>query len=373
MWSPKLLCLDSRYAILVVLLGAHAASGHRVSGPIIIESPAGAETFATDLNDKGVVTGFRADPVEHTQRAYVWTKTRGLVDLPDLQSSGSLAWGINNCGEVVGEADPTGEGGHAVRWTPDGELEDLGTLGGRSSEARAINDRGNIVGHSLTRTPDETRAFLWTQEHGMRDLGSIGNGRTTVAADINNHNAVIGRHDLPDGRERAFVWTAKTGIVDLTPPGAEESRAEAINDKGEIIGTFVADGKRQLIEWTWKRGAVRKTVVGYPTLEGAEVDLRVPSDINNRGQVAGEVKVLVANDIRRAVVWLNPRRVVNLDPDFGVTSTADAINDRGQVAGNVTLGDPLRQFNRAVVWQLGTDGPRVCDEEKSRSCGRCLH
>lgn len=53
------------------------------------------------------------------------------------------------------------------------EILELGTLGGNASLAFAIDDRGQVVGYS-TLASGERRPFPWSRQSGMRDLETLG-------------------------------------------------------------------------------------------------------------------------------------------------------------------------------------------------------
>jgi len=97
------------------------------------------------------------------------------------------ALGVNNCGQVVGEASVTGASPtHPFIWRDSngnlfsdaGEMKDLGSLGGARGLATDINASGLVVGTSTILNGDE-RAFRWfdldgdgTSDPGeMNDLG----------------------------------------------------------------------------------------------------------------------------------------------------------------------------------------------------------
>lgn len=118
------------------------------------------------------------------------------------------------------------------------EITDLGTLPGyKSSEALSVNLAGQVVGCC---SPDAdasqggvTRAFLWF-EGNMHDLGTLG-GQWSVAQAINNKGSVVGWAETREGKSHAFIWTKAAGMTPLPIPG-DYSLALGINDNGYIVG-----------------------------------------------------------------------------------------------------------------------------------------
>jgi probable HAF family extracellular repeat protein len=122
-------------------------------------------------------------------------------------------------------------------------------------------------------------------------------------------------------------------MTDLgTLPAASDSTASGINDRGVVVGY---SGGRAVL---WQHGRI----VDLGTPPGS---ISAAVDINERGDVVGW-----SDD--RAVLWRN-NRMITLPPLPGDTSSsASAINDRGQVVGFSVGG---RQ--RAVLW--GPDGSAI--------------
>lgn len=130
----------------------------------------------------------------------------------------------------------------------DGEPLDLGTLGGNHAQALDLNDRGQVVGLSATIPGQDSaplRAFLW-EDGQMQDLGTLGNN--SIARGINNLGMVVGS-SAASGEEHAFVWY-RGHMLDLGTLGGNLSRANAVNERGQIVGfSRAADGNEYTVIW----------------------------------------------------------------------------------------------------------------------------
>jgi len=73
---------------------------------------------------------------------------------------------------VVGYANTSSGGYHAFLYS-NGFMQDLGTFGGANSLADGINDSGQIVGNADTSSSAATHAFLYSGG-AMHDLGTLG-------------------------------------------------------------------------------------------------------------------------------------------------------------------------------------------------------
>lgn len=318
----------------------------------IIEAPNGTNTAATDMNNAGVVVGIYNSP---NARGFAWSPSGGLVDLAGVaEADFSLAWAVNECGQVVGELQ-----GHAALWNTIDEVEDLGTLGGDASVARGINDRGDVVGYSQIIRGGRAGPFIWTESEGMRPIECPGS--SGVATGINNAREVVGVCDDAQMVPHAFFWSEDTGRIDFPArPEHTSTSALAINDRGEVTGTATVRAPVYTVrafKWT-----PRNQRVVYLRRLGDFFD--VTDDINRFGWVAGAA--VNTGEVRHAAVWIRPRIGFLLDPGLGVSSSAYAINDLGSVAGTIVYDD---RSTRAVVWEPPALVKRAL---RQRGIERCL-
>lgn len=204
---------------------------------------------AEGINDAGQVTG-SSSTANGDIHPYLYTNGRmtDLGTLPGGSEPGSWNTGeaVNNSGEVVGWG--YGDGGfRAILWSK-GHIQDLGTLGGPDSKAYGINDVGQITGQAYITGGIGADAFLY--ENGvMKDLGTItsptgGNGQYAYGLSINNHGIVVGESTYQDNPVgivyHAFVYSdgKMKDLNRLIPShsGWVLWTAYSINDAGQIVG-----------------------------------------------------------------------------------------------------------------------------------------
>ena len=151
-----------------------------------------------------------------------------------------------------------------ARPDPTYEAIQLSTLRGPS----AVNDRDEVAGIG-TAADGQTHPFIW-RDGTMIDLGRPPGAVnwSGVARDINEQGQVTGTAIFGGG----FVWDRGV-MTDLRGPGFTIATADAINNRGQIVGTFFPPQGGRNHGYLWQRGTL--TDLG-------EVD---PVDINDRGQI----------------------------------------------------------------------------------------
>ncbi len=258
-----------------------------------------------------------------------------VTDLGDLYPAA-----INNAGQVVG-GDTLWMNGRTVR------------LNGLN--ATAINNRGQIVGFrgngtGSGATEKNVHAFLW-QNGKMRDLGTPRMPSQFYARGINDQGQVVG-----DSYRAPLLW--QNGRITYFPKLSKDppytqmpSEASGINDNGWIVGNSSArNGQLQAVLWQGRRVTVLR---GLPGCQASRANA-----INERGQIAGSCDFGWSNErprnrLSHPVLWQNgrPRDLGRLRGDTG--SMAAALNDAGQVVGTSSNNAQSSLSYRAFLWQSG--------------------
>ncbi len=159
---------------------------------------------AVAINDQGLIVGISGpcgdDDGLGAAHAVLWQNDT-VTNLPTFGGKYfNTAAAVNEKGQIAGWADLANDTAlctpacHAVLWTKDGGFQDLGTLpGDLNSLAYGINEQGQVVGQSIDANGN-TRAFIW-QDGVMTDLNTLvphGANALAYAGDINDRDEITG-------------------------------------------------------------------------------------------------------------------------------------------------------------------------------------
>ena len=299
----------------------------------------------------------------NVNHAFLWHKGT-LTDLGTLPGGvNSFPQGANSNGWVVGQSengltDPVfGVGFQAVLWR-NGQIEPLGSLGGSGSVAGDVNSRGQIVGLAANDVPDpaslfgfatQTRPFLW--ENGvMKDLDTLG-GTDGAAYLINDHGQIMGQFYANGGAAvDPILWQADGTPVDLGTLGGTYGNPWFMNNRGQVVGNSNLAGDATHHGFLWDRG----TLTDLATLGG---DNSEANSVNDSGVVVGRADV-PGSLTHHGVVWTRKHGVMTTT-DLGVIggdacSTAYSINSEG-----VIVGDAGICFVGGRAWLSDNGGPML--------------
>jgi probable HAF family extracellular repeat protein len=286
--------------------------------------PGGNNSFTNWISAKGLIAGFSEngaiDPllgVPETH-AVLW-KHSEIIDLGTLEGGHeSQAFAVNDKGQVVGAAlntipdpfDPIFVTQIRAFLWQDGVMKDLGTLGGSEALAFLVNERGQVAGFSFTNsTPNASTGmptqdpFLW--ENGkMVDLGTLG-GTVGVANALNNRGQVVGQSNLAgDLTTHPFLWDRGV-LTDLGTLGGDFGSAHWINDAGKIVGFASTSGDQALHGFLWNDGVI--TDLGTVNNEPCST----AQGINSKNQIVGISFNCIAGGF--AWLWENGGPIVDLN------------------------------------------------------------
>lgn len=230
---------------------------------------------------------------------------------------------------VVDSADATRAGGRAC--SPQVSVLKSPRTGSKEVQAKALNDRGDVVGFADAR-------------RGRKPIHAIG---------INNKRVVFGL--LHDKQERTYPFRWKAGRMTLLKgPDGRRQQADipdrnAINDRGEIVGTLITGGQRQAVRWSRDGNATP-----LPALPGHR--WTNAWSINSDGVVSGWSRQQPNDDgENNPVIWDKSGSVVALKtlPDRA-DGAAEATNRTGLTVGasGSFTKDGFTLFEPAI-WQPG--------------------
>jgi probable HAF family extracellular repeat protein len=340
----KPLTLFIAVLFIAVLASAGKASAQSL---VCLGDLGGGSSYASGINDNGQVAGYS---IASDGATYAFLYANGkMTNLGALGGTGSKATGINNSGEVVGYFF-TSTGATNGFLYADGTMGNIGTLS--SSEnycvAAAINVSGEMAGWSMPATG--TVNAVATPRGSLSSLGA-----NSYAFGINKLGEIVGISQVTGGNPTAFLYASGT-TVNLGTLGGSSSYANAINDSGQVVGnSSTSNGSVCAFLYS---GNSMTNLGTLPDDLGSQANA-----INNAGTVVG-----VSNGTQsRAFVYSPQTGMLSLNtlyqgllvsgqtsqPGFMSLTTAQAINNSGQIVGTGTYWNGTTQLTEAFLLTPG--------------------
>lgn len=272
---------------------------------------------------------------------------------PPVSGTASFALGLSPQGEVVGTArtSPSSRPQFATRWSDDGQATSLGSLPGSTfSRIFAQNARGEAVGEAFNAS-GTSRAVLVDRDGAVRDLGALGS--SAVANDINARGTVVGSSA---GTAVVFGPDSPAALPPLDLAVSGTSRADAINDRGQIVGFAPGsvDGVALPVGQAtlWNPGGGGYDAIALNRLAAGRFARAY--DVNARGTVVGEASRLDGSgaSVTRAVRWDGAAVQELPGVDAYRFTRANAVSNDSDLVGHATgfAGFPTID-GAAVLWR----------------------
>jgi probable HAF family extracellular repeat protein len=196
------------------------------------------------ISDRGVVVGGTEDGFGNPS-PYKWSREGGFVlleadtALPRYFYDPLVAVDITNGGRIAGLAGfPWGE--RPVFWLPfDGFIDTSGPYGPWYDYmiVEAINERNEILALVADPATDSSYVYVLSPKRGIISVAPGSHRRWP--AGIDDQGVVAGTYQteggMPGGPTHAFVWN-QGQTIDLGTLGGENSWADAINERGTVLG-----------------------------------------------------------------------------------------------------------------------------------------
>lgn len=313
--------------------------------------PGGGLCSANGINERGEVAG-QAQSAAGIMRAVIWNASGAIYEIPTPAIAGgiSIAEDLNESGYVVGRM--------ATAVTPatafvfrSGVVTNL--TASSESRAFAISNANHVAGQwTVAGTPPRHYAVVWgsATPGSPYFLGALG-GYLDLAADIAENAPVVAGTVAVQSRNRhAFLWTDTGGLRDLGTLGGANSYGRGVtvgvypDPTGE---TIYVTGESETIgagfnttPFIWHRG----TMTSIGLLSGCTTGWGYA--INKHKDIVGSC---AGGGIDRAFLWkwgvlIDLNSVLPPGSGWDRLYAAYDINDGGQIAGFGSYLGQIRGF-----------------------------
>jgi uncharacterized membrane protein len=274
------------------------------------------------------------------------------------KDDGIIVTGLNSRGDLVGfqwqeEKLQPGIISQVPFYTTGKTLIPLPLLKGyTATHPAAVSDTGLVVGRASKpgspthRVHLRNQAFIWDEAKGMRGLGALKDDSASYACGVSRDGTRICGVTVGDNRIRACVWELVNGEwtgTALPQEGQLGSQVAVMSDDGRFVASI--DGTVPCLWSRRDRGAWTREPIGSAAA-------MAPRGVNNSGTVVG--LSYEKNAVTDAVVWTRALGIIHLEKPKGYTrAEAHAINNAGVVVGMVDGPHGLEIGPNAFVYEKG--------------------
>jgi probable HAF family extracellular repeat protein len=215
-----------------------------------IGPPGSTDSQAVGINNNGQIVGvytttagefgFLYNPGTGT---YTTINVPGSLQYPPvtqiLLDGGTVASGINNSGEIVG--DWTNSSGQVGAFTYSAGTYDTSTIADNSeglsyTDLYGINDSGLISGFTVNVASGNVRTYNSFLYDGTFTQISFPGASSTVIQGLNDSGVAVGFY-TENGVTSGFIYNDGT-YTSIMYPGASTTDLFGISDNGELVGSY---------------------------------------------------------------------------------------------------------------------------------------
>jgi hypothetical protein len=231
-------------ALLIALCSAaQADNDYQVRA---VDFPGATNTFIFALNDAGHFVGAEIDSTGANHAIFDDGRQLQLLELSGAASAnlGSLAFSINNLGDIAGAFTDTGGVQHGYLRHANGTLTQIDFPGASGTQAFGVNDRETVIG-IYTDAQNNAHAFLLRAgQYRNVDLPG-GSSTTTTPLSINDLGEIVGEYvTTPLTNGFGYLQQPDGSFALTTAPGSvpEGTFFISINNRQQILGAFADSG-----------------------------------------------------------------------------------------------------------------------------------
>ncbi len=215
--------------------------------------PGATETWATAVNDSGVVVGYyTTDPPSTVNSVHAFSYSQGaFANIDPSASSSAFVYGIDNTGDYVGLFLPASQSNYVGFISVAGSVSVLAPPAGFGDAfPRGINNLGQIVGYMYP-SSSTSEGLKCTSQCGFLLNGAqyeILKGESSSifveAAAINDYGEVVGYTEADSLYDPyiGFVFYGGSYVASPNAACAGSTYLRGINNSGEIVG-YCLDGE----------------------------------------------------------------------------------------------------------------------------------
>lgn len=189
-------------------------------------------TTPLGINNHGDIVGFCHDDLGELETGFLRSKNGTLIQFNAPSSTSTVAWGVNDFGEIVGQSSGTSGAFSFIR-SSDGHYQNISPPTIEALvQAVAINNSLKVVGYYSD--TNGRHAFLWDngQFTELRVPGATGN---SDVRQLNNNDQAL-MFATVDGVAAYYLYTDGSYLRINSPDGYTWQSVNALNDNGELAG-----------------------------------------------------------------------------------------------------------------------------------------